>query len=193
MSPRTACKAPVSSARQTSRRARPPTRPGVRLGIGGGTFDARSFASSLAVTTSFASPFVANENAQVRGLQFAYDLPLGTDDLAFGFDRRGGTHDARHGAHVRPDLHDVRRSRRIRGRARGAVGAFRCLQRWARCFMRATIRQRWFRFARAGRSRCASPRVAPTRRRRTPCWRAETPPRSRSRPNPRSGIACAAT
>jgi hypothetical protein len=62
---------------------------GVRLGIGSGTFDARSFSSSLAVSPSLATPFVANENARTNGLQLAYDLPLGTDSISFGFDRRG--------------------------------------------------------------------------------------------------------
>jgi hypothetical protein len=62
---------------------------GMRLGIGSGTFDARSFSSSLAVSPSLATPFVANENARTNGLQLAYDLPLGTDSISFGFDRRG--------------------------------------------------------------------------------------------------------
>jgi hypothetical protein len=62
---------------------------GVRLGIGSGTFDARSFSSSLAVSTSLDTPFVANQNARTKGLQLAYDLPLGTDSISFGFDRRG--------------------------------------------------------------------------------------------------------
>jgi hypothetical protein len=62
---------------------------GLRLGIGSGTFDARSFSSSLVVSQSLATPFVANENARTNGLQLAYDLPLGTDSISFGFDRRG--------------------------------------------------------------------------------------------------------
>jgi hypothetical protein len=62
---------------------------GLRLGIGSGTFDARSFSSSLAVSTALATPFVANENARSNGLQLAYALPLGTDSISFGFDRRG--------------------------------------------------------------------------------------------------------
>jgi len=62
---------------------------GLRLGIGSGTFDARSFSSSLAVSPSIATPFVANESARTNGLQLAYDLPLGTDSISFGFDRRG--------------------------------------------------------------------------------------------------------
>jgi hypothetical protein len=63
---------------------------GLRLGIGSGTFDARSFSSSFTVfSTALDTPFVANEHARTNGLQLAYDLPLGTDSISFGFDRRG--------------------------------------------------------------------------------------------------------
>ncbi|MBD5633510.1 MAG: hypothetical protein IAI49_03425, partial [Candidatus Eremiobacteraeota bacterium] len=61
---------------------------GLRLGIGGGTFEARTFRSSLGVTTPFSSPSVRDENARTNGVQIGYDLPLGADRLQFAFDRR---------------------------------------------------------------------------------------------------------
>jgi hypothetical protein len=115
---------PVGAANVTT--SAPAYSAGLRLGIGSGTFDARSFSSSLAVSTALDTPFVANENARTNGLQFAYDLPLGTDSISVGFDRRGErttlgaaptfdqtftTFDARGGfalaQHVRMDLSDA--------------------------------------------------------------------------------------
>jgi hypothetical protein len=78
---------PVGAANVTT--SAPAYSAGVRLGIGSGTFDARGFSSSLAVATSFDTPFVANESARTSGLQLGYALPLGTDSISFGFDRRG--------------------------------------------------------------------------------------------------------
>jgi hypothetical protein len=60
---------------------------GVRAPVGDGTFEARAYGSSLAVTDPLAS-FVPNENARVRGVALAYDLPLGQDRIGFAFDRR---------------------------------------------------------------------------------------------------------
>jgi hypothetical protein len=78
---------PVGAADVTA--SAPAYSAGLRLGIGSGTFDARSFSSSLATSTALTTPFVANENARANGLQLAYALPLGTDSISFGFDRRG--------------------------------------------------------------------------------------------------------
>ncbi|MBD5605405.1 MAG: carboxypeptidase regulatory-like domain-containing protein [Candidatus Eremiobacteraeota bacterium] len=62
---------------------------GLRLGVGAGTFDARTYASTLDVTTSLVSPATPAETAHDRGVQLAYDLPLGSDRIRFSFDRRG--------------------------------------------------------------------------------------------------------
>ena len=62
---------------------------GLRLGVGAGTFDARSYASTLDVTTSLVSPATPAETAHDRGVQLAYDVPLGSDRIRFSFDRRG--------------------------------------------------------------------------------------------------------
>jgi hypothetical protein len=61
---------------------------GVSLAAGGGTFEARAFGSSLAVSSSISTPLVPNENASARGLETNYDLPLGTNRLQASFDRR---------------------------------------------------------------------------------------------------------
>lgn len=72
---------------------------GFHLALGGGTLEARSFASSLQLTRplwlgAFPDAIVrtggfAGEDARASGLQLGYDLPLGADRLQVTFDRRG--------------------------------------------------------------------------------------------------------
>jgi hypothetical protein len=64
---------------------------GLRFALGGGTFQARSFRSSLQEVAGIGSAAAPNERARASGVQLGYDLPLGADRVSFAFDRRSET------------------------------------------------------------------------------------------------------